>query len=160
MARSIGDHAVSAVGVIAEPVVTKHKVAPNDEFLILASDGVREFISSQETVDIVGEHLDRGATKACQALIEAAAAKWHEEEGDYRDDDSCASIGKLAAWWTTRATIIMKQAQDFSVINSSNDKSRFGSMPLLTASGAKSIESPNPPAMKRCVRNTERSMIG
>jgi protein phosphatase 2C family protein 2/3 len=103
MARSIGDHAVSAVGVIAEPVVTKHKIAPNDEFLILASDGVWEFISSQEAVDIVGEHLDRGATKACQALIEAAAAKWHEEEGDYRDDIT-ALVVCLQDLWTMSPT--------------------------------------------------------
>ena len=39
MARSIGDHAVSTVGVIAEPVVSFHDVQENDEFLVLASDG-------------------------------------------------------------------------------------------------------------------------
>ena len=44
--------------------------------MILASDGVWEFLSSQDAVNIVGEHLaTRGATKACQALIEAAANK-------------------------------------------------------------------------------------
>ena len=98
MARSIGDHAVASVGVIAEPVVTKHTVGQGDEFLILASDGVWEFISSQEAVDIVGEHLDRGATKACQALIESAAAKWHEEEGDYRDDITALVVCLQDLW--------------------------------------------------------------
>jgi serine/threonine protein phosphatase PrpC len=98
MARSIGDHAVAPVGVIADPVVTKYQVGPTDEFLILASDGVWEFISSQDAVDIVGEHLDRGATKACQALIEAAAAKWHEEEGDYRDDITALVVCLQDLW--------------------------------------------------------------
>lgn len=86
MARSIGDHAVAQVGVIAEPIVTTHTVENEDEFLIIATDGVWEFLSSEEAVEIVGANLPRGATKATQALIEAAAARWHDEEGDYRDD--------------------------------------------------------------------------
>jgi len=86
MARSIGDHAVKDVGVIAEPVVSFHEITENDNFLILATDGVWEFISSAEAVNIIAKHLHKGATKACQILIETAAAKWHDEEGDYRDD--------------------------------------------------------------------------
>lgn len=98
MARSIGDHAVSAVGVIAEPVVTFHELEEEDDFMILASDGVWEFVQSEEAVKIVGDNLDRGATKACQALIEAAAAKWHEEEGEYRDDIT-AIVVRLQDLW-------------------------------------------------------------
>jgi protein phosphatase PTC2/3 len=90
MGRSIGDHAVSAVGVICTPVISQHSIDLNagDDFMILASDGVWEFISSQTAVDIVGQHLKlrNCATRACQALIEAAAARWHDEEGEYRDD--------------------------------------------------------------------------
>lgn len=86
MARSIGDHAVAQVGVIAEPAVTHHEIGPNDDFMVLASDGVWEFMSSEDAARIVGSNLHRGATKACQALIEASAARWHEEEGEYRDD--------------------------------------------------------------------------
>jgi len=42
----------------------------------------------QEAVDIVQRHLHRGYHEACQELIETAAARWQEEEGDYRDDVS------------------------------------------------------------------------
>lgn len=98
MARSIGDHAVKGVGVIAEPVVTFHNVTKDDEFVIFATDGVWEFVSSQEAVDVVAENLHRGATRACQALIETAAAKWHEEEGDYRDDIT-ALVVRLPLLW-------------------------------------------------------------
>lgn len=86
MARSIGDHAVKNIGVIAEPEVTLHTIGPDDSFLILASDGVWEFVSSQEAVDKVAANLDQGCMKATQALIEMAAQKWREVEGDYRDD--------------------------------------------------------------------------
>jgi protein phosphatase PTC2/3 len=83
-----GDHAVKAVGVIPEPEVKVFECDDNDQFMIMASDGVWEFITSQEAVDIVQEHLHLGYHEACQELIETAAARWQEEEGDYRDDVS------------------------------------------------------------------------
>jgi len=86
MARSIGDYAVKDVGVIAEPEVKKFKVSNEDRFVILASDGVWEFIPSQEAVDIVGGFLSYGCHDACEELIQVAAQRWQEEEGDYRDD--------------------------------------------------------------------------
>lgn len=98
MARSIGDHAVSKVGVIATPVVTTYDVDANDDFLVLASDGVWEFLESEDTVRIVAANLDRGATKACQALIEAAAARWYEEEGEYRDDITAIVVCLSQLW--------------------------------------------------------------
>jgi hypothetical protein len=42
----------------------------------------------QEAVDIVQRHLPKGCHLACQELIETAAARWQDEEGDYRDDVS------------------------------------------------------------------------
>lgn len=104
MSRSIGDHAVKHVGVIAEPVVSHHEVQDKDDFIILASDGVWEFISSQEATDIVGTNIMAGgASKACQALIEAAANRWHQEEGDYRDDIT-ALVVRLPEVWSNMAT--------------------------------------------------------
>jgi len=101
MARSLGDHAVSPVGVIADPIVTTHEIGNDDDFMILASDGVWEFIDSEKAVQIVNENLlERGATKACQALIETAAAEWHREEGEYRDDIT-AIVVRLQDLWTT-----------------------------------------------------------
>ena len=46
MSRSLGDHMCSHVGVIATPEVACHELSADDEVLILASDGVWEFISS------------------------------------------------------------------------------------------------------------------
>jgi protein phosphatase 2C family protein 2/3 len=109
MARSIGDHAVKEIGVIAEPVVSFHDVAPEDDFVIFATDGVWEFVSSQEAVQVVADNLDRGATKACQALIEAAAAKWHHEEGDYRDDITALVVRLQHLWKTDHARQSLKK---------------------------------------------------
>lgn len=92
MSRSIGDHAVKKVGVIPEPEVTIYDVQSEDQFLIMASDGVWEFISCQEAVEIVQSVMDDGVHDACQELIENAAMRWQEEEGDYRDDVSILII--------------------------------------------------------------------
>jgi hypothetical protein len=45
-------------------------------------------ICFQEAVDIVHSNISMGAHFACQELIQAAALRWHEEEGNYRDDVS------------------------------------------------------------------------
>jgi len=97
MARSIGDHLVKSVGVIAEPEVTQWEILPEDDFVVMASDGVWEFIESQACVDIVDAFIGGSATEACTRLIETAAAKWRQEEGDYRDDITaiCLQLGPM-----------------------------------------------------------------
>lgn len=92
MARSIGDYAVKEVGVIPEPDVIVHNINDTDKFMILASDGVWEFISSQEAIDIVNDQLEFGCHAACEELIQVAATRWAEEEGDYRDDITAVVI--------------------------------------------------------------------
>jgi len=88
MSRSIGDHALKHVGVIAEPVVKDYDLVDNDEFFIIATDGVWEFVSSSEAVQIVGTCFEQGmsASDACKELIRVAMGKWKDREGDYRDD--------------------------------------------------------------------------
>jgi serine/threonine protein phosphatase PrpC len=111
VSRSIGDFIVKGIGVSAEPEVKQFTLETSDRFIIMASDGVWEFLSSQvrysrfkcvvlscrlifilflylhqEAVDIVDRNLDSGSERACQVLIETATARWQQEEGDYRDD--------------------------------------------------------------------------
>lgn len=100
MARSIGDHAVKGVGVIAEPVVETHRIVPGDEFVIMATDGVWEFIDSDAAVEIVADRLRKGegASVACEALIDAATRRWREVEGCYRDDITAIVIQMGDLW--------------------------------------------------------------
>lgn len=59
-------------------------------FIVIASDGVWEFIDSKAACTLVHRFLEPknklDATMAVTKLIETAAAKWRQEEGDYRDD--------------------------------------------------------------------------
>ena len=88
MTRCIGDLNVKTIGVIADPEVNSYKITAWDEFLIVASDGVWEFIESVEAVYIVGDYLEAGhsASEACIHLIQIAAKRWEQYEGEYRDD--------------------------------------------------------------------------
>ena len=56
-----------------------------DVFIIVASDGVWEFIDSDEACRIV-ELMLKDATEACNKLVREAASRWAYYEGTYRDD--------------------------------------------------------------------------
>jgi serine/threonine protein phosphatase PrpC len=88
MSRSIGDYAVKKFGVTASPEVKAYTLGSDDLFMILASDGIWEFIPSQEAAEIVWDVLQEGgdATKATEMLVEVASERWRKEEGNYRDD--------------------------------------------------------------------------
>jgi serine/threonine protein phosphatase PrpC len=100
MSRSVGDHALKGVGVIADPAVHSYHLNDDDEFFIIATDGVWEFISSEEAVKIVQDCFDKGmgASEACKELIKCSMKRWEQEEGHYRDDIT-AIVVKLDSLW-------------------------------------------------------------
>ena len=50
MSRSFGDHAAAEVGVIAEPEIIEMNLTEEDKFIVIASDGVWEFLSNDDVV--------------------------------------------------------------------------------------------------------------
>ncbi len=48
MTRSFGDQIAASVGVLAEPEISEWKFTREDKFMVLASDGIWEFIESEE----------------------------------------------------------------------------------------------------------------
>ena len=107
ISRSIGDLSAVPCGmsatpeVISRPLRTGASSGGEDAFLILASDGVWEFLSEQDAVDIVTPFYEEAAAKggkggrqaqaACRALIERSKTEW-ETEGTYRDDISAIVV--------------------------------------------------------------------
>ena len=80
MTRSIGDVASKKNGIISEPEITARTLRGEDKFLILATDGVWDFISSQEAVDIVKEVWALGKSEACcEKLLVEAKRRWEGE---------------------------------------------------------------------------------
>ena len=89
VSRSFGDLAAESVGVFAEPEIKRFTMAPQHRVIIAASDGVWEFISSQEAVDIAMQYCSKrapGAARgddpqaACDALVEESVRRWNNEE--------------------------------------------------------------------------------
>ncbi|KAJ9520745.1 hypothetical protein QJQ45_007617 [Haematococcus lacustris] len=84
MSRALGDVLAHQVGVVSEPEHSVHELCSDDRFIILASDGVWEFISSQEAVDIIAQYDT--AEEACRQLVDEAYQRWLTEEEGVVDD--------------------------------------------------------------------------
>ena len=48
MTRSMGDGVAHSVGVTADPEVKEFTLGLNDKFIVIASDGVWEFLSNED----------------------------------------------------------------------------------------------------------------
>jgi len=88
MARTLGDESVKAHGVIATPEVKKTEVDLSKEpFILLASDGVWEFLDSEFVTKAVAKKIKSdGPERTVQKLQREAKKRWRQEEGDYCDD--------------------------------------------------------------------------
>lgn len=81
MSRSIGDLVAAQVGVSFEPEIIVHEMSSEDKFLVLASDGIWEFIDNDECVRIVSVFFENGNIEgaACE-LMNQAVKRWEEED--------------------------------------------------------------------------------
>ena len=96
-ARSIGDAQYKRGPrerhlICAEPELFKIEIAPGDEFVVMASDGVWDVISDQKSVEIVAKALkenDNACDQAAKALVMAA----YQAESE---DNICAAVMLLS----------------------------------------------------------------
>lgn len=86
MSRAIGDLFAEQVGVIATPDVYFSQIQPEDEFLLICSDGVWEFISNTEAVEAVAALGKLQAAEAAEVLAKLAWQRWHQREEAVVDD--------------------------------------------------------------------------
>lgn len=85
MSRTIGDLLAQTVGVTYMPEVNEMDLEDTDEFVIACSDGVWEFVSSQEAIDEISKY-NKNPSKAAEALAVLAWNKWVSNEEDIVDD--------------------------------------------------------------------------
>lgn len=87
--RSLGDSIAEKIGVSAEAEHTTHDIQEQkDAFVILATDGVWEFIPSQKAVDMVAKHTSMH--EAAQELASESYRLWLQHER--RTDDITVAI--------------------------------------------------------------------
>ena len=81
MSRSFGDDIAHTIGVICEPEIIEIDFNEEDKFIILASDGIWEFMSNQEVVDVVKEfYMKNDLQGALFSLYKEASKRWIMEE--------------------------------------------------------------------------------
>lgn len=78
LSRAFGDRVAKSVGVTAVPDVTHLRLTPADAFVILASDGVWDWVPSSEAVRFVGARRQRSEPPqaVAEALVRLAARRW------------------------------------------------------------------------------------
>ncbi|KAL3161715.1 hypothetical protein ABBQ38_008813 [Trebouxia sp. C0009 RCD-2024] len=92
--RAFGDKMAVEVGVTHKPDVTIHTLTPEDRYLIVASDGVWELISSQEAIEIVAQYPD-DVEQGCARLLQVSRERWAGIQGGRTCDDITAVVTKL-----------------------------------------------------------------
>lgn len=93
MSRSFGDTVASSVGVSAIPEQFEFLMGPEAKVIVLASDGVWEFLSNEEVGHIIIPfYLQKNAEKAAETLVREAFKKWKSNEIYSIDDITCIVI--------------------------------------------------------------------
>ena len=81
MSRSFGDEIAHTVGVTVSPDIYDYLFVEEDKFIILASDGIWEFMSSDEVVDIVKDfYLKNDLEGALEYLYKESSKRWITKE--------------------------------------------------------------------------------
>lgn len=78
MSRSLGDAVAHTAGVISEPEFFTRMLDDSDRCLVIATDGLWEFMSNDEVIDIVMGQTDPKV--AVDLLIMEANRRWMKEE--------------------------------------------------------------------------------
>lgn len=72
--RSLGDSIGEKIGIHAEPEIVTADLTQNDEVMVIATDGVFEFLTNQNVIDICNECHD--PLEACEKVVRASYEKW------------------------------------------------------------------------------------
>lgn len=89
MARAFGDFCLKDFGLISVPDIFYRRLTENDQFIVLASDGIWDVLTNREVVDIVASAESRSC--AARAVVEAAVRSWKYRYPTSKVDD-CAVV--------------------------------------------------------------------
>ena len=94
MTRSFGDQTVHTIGGTHVPEISIYTLRKCDRCIILATDGVWQFLSNEEVSVIIYKHyLDDDPEGAAESLLREAANKWSQKEkGNVVDDITCVVV--------------------------------------------------------------------
>jgi hypothetical protein len=125
--RSLGDMIAEECGVIPEPEILEREVQPADKYIIVASDGVFEFLTNQMVAEIIARYAD--PLDACKAVVQTAYEMWlqYEVRTDdisiialYVDDIKPANFDNSSSFFSSTASPEKSPKKDLSTKASSN----------------------------------------
>ncbi|RVW52440.1 putative protein phosphatase 2C 72 [Vitis vinifera] len=85
MSRAFGDFLLKNHGIIAIPDISYRRLASNDQFLVLATDGVWDVLSNSQVAGIVWSA--ESEEEAAKAVVDAATAAWKHKFPSSKVDD-------------------------------------------------------------------------
>ncbi|KAI3797523.1 hypothetical protein L1987_32781 [Smallanthus sonchifolius] len=103
MARALGDFCLKDFGLISDPQVSYRHLTEEDEFVVLATDGIWDVLSNEEVIEIVAS--TESHSRAAQAVVESAVRAWKHKYPTSKVDDCavvCLFLGLASS--TTSAT--------------------------------------------------------
>ena len=82
MSRSIGDKIAHSVGVSDEPEIKHFEYDGNEKFIIVASDGIWEYLHGDDCIRIIRPFYEenKDCEEAALALVKEAFRKWKRKE--------------------------------------------------------------------------------
>ncbi|KAI5070383.1 hypothetical protein GOP47_0014726 [Adiantum capillus-veneris] len=89
MARAFGDFCLKEYGLIATPQISHRKLTEEDEFIVVATDGVWDVLSNVEVMDAIASSSSK--EEAAKSVVDAATNAWKRRNIASRMDD-CAVV--------------------------------------------------------------------
>ena len=81
MSRSIGDFIATKLGVIPEPKFIEEKIDKDCKFIVVASDGIWEFLDNETVKNMVMPFYEKNdPAGACKELIKKSTEFWNQED--------------------------------------------------------------------------------
>ncbi|CAN7107983.1 unnamed protein product [Brassica rapa subsp. narinosa] len=117
MARAFGDFCLKDFGLISVPDVSFRRLTEQDEFIVLASDGIWDVLSNEEVVAIVASAPSRSS--AARALVESAVRAWRYKYPTSKVDD-CAAV---CLYLHSNDTNVISSASSISKLEDDDDAS-------------------------------------
>jgi len=142
--RSVGDEFGERVGVFAEPEVLTRQLCSDDRMVLIASDGVWEFLTNQTVVNMMTQF--KSPLKACRAVVNEAYKLWLQY--DVRTDD----ITMIAIYLEDMANVDAEHAAQQQTKN--QDMKRRSSVSQVKAANIKGAEM----MRKKSLANRKMSM--
>ncbi|XP_024965934.1 probable protein phosphatase 2C 65 [Cynara cardunculus var. scolymus] len=113
MSRAFGDFCLKDYGLICVPNIFYRKLTDEDEFVVLATDGVWDVLTNNEVVKIVGSVKKR--SMAARFLIDHAVRAWRYKYPASKIDD-CAVV--ILFFKKQRLLLSKSSSEDLDLINS------------------------------------------